>query len=407
MRKSPDAFRTISEVAQDLDLPQHVLRFWETRFSQIKPMKRGGGRRYYRPDDVDLLSGIRHLLYDQGYTIKGVQKILKEQGVSYVIEKASEDEGSSQSNDTVDEPDNATQDAGSHLSTPSGDDSFEENVVQTKAQAPLPRNAVEDHQEAAQGVGKSKSPESASSFRQHEFATDTAIPSVPAVPLTGHKKPTAPMPSDETRLQTGPEEQGEQIAHRAGSVQGASSDGYNEAAGKVRPNPEPSQSNTIAFRAALKRAGKPTGPAPYNQPPSNKGALLGAVSQSAHAAEIAYDSDRRENVNPVHDVQSNPDHQPHDLDVEPMPEGLRGGEPHFLKGDSSSLSVEETRKRMLAEEQRAGFFSRLISGRSEIPGQEQYMPSQQTLDRDEVRRLQSTLFELLECKRILDQARSD
>jgi DNA-binding transcriptional MerR regulator len=73
MDKSPDAFRTISEVAEDLDLPQHVLRFWETRFNQIKPMKRGGGRRYYRPQDVELIKGIRHMLYDQGYTIKGVQ----------------------------------------------------------------------------------------------------------------------------------------------------------------------------------------------------------------------------------------------------------------------------------------------------------------------------------------------
>jgi DNA-binding transcriptional MerR regulator len=78
--KSPEAFRTISEVADDLDLPQHVLRFWETRFTQIRPLKRGGGRRYYRPDDVELLRGIRHLLYAEGYTIRGVQRILKEQG---------------------------------------------------------------------------------------------------------------------------------------------------------------------------------------------------------------------------------------------------------------------------------------------------------------------------------------
>ncbi len=85
MDKSPDAFRTISEVADDLDLPQHVLRFWETRFPQIKPMKRGGGRRYYRPEDVDLLKGIRHLLYDHGYTIKGVQKLLKTNGNKFVI----------------------------------------------------------------------------------------------------------------------------------------------------------------------------------------------------------------------------------------------------------------------------------------------------------------------------------
>ncbi len=84
MEKSADAFRTISEVADDLDTPQHVLRFWETRFGQIRPMKRGGGRRYYRPDDVDLLRGIKHLLYGEGYTIKGVQRILKEEGVRFV-----------------------------------------------------------------------------------------------------------------------------------------------------------------------------------------------------------------------------------------------------------------------------------------------------------------------------------
>ena len=82
--KAPDAFRTISEVADELDLPQHVLRFWESRFRDIKPMKRGGGRRYYRPDDVDLLRGIRHLLYGEGYTIRGVQRILREQGAKFV-----------------------------------------------------------------------------------------------------------------------------------------------------------------------------------------------------------------------------------------------------------------------------------------------------------------------------------
>ena len=84
MSKAPEAFRTISEVAAELDLPQHVLRFWETRFAQIKPMKRAGGRRYYRREDIDLLRGVRELLYDRGYTIKGVQKLLKERGVRYV-----------------------------------------------------------------------------------------------------------------------------------------------------------------------------------------------------------------------------------------------------------------------------------------------------------------------------------
>ena len=84
VEKAPEAFRTISEVANDLDLPQHVLRFWETRFQQIKPLKRGGGRRYYRPDDIDLLRGIRHLLYSEGYTIRGAQRILKDHGIKFV-----------------------------------------------------------------------------------------------------------------------------------------------------------------------------------------------------------------------------------------------------------------------------------------------------------------------------------
>lgn len=85
MERAADAYRTISEVAEELDLPQHVLRFWETRFAQIKPLKRGGGRRFYKPDDVELLRTIRHLLYGEGYTIRGVQRILKEQGVKAVV----------------------------------------------------------------------------------------------------------------------------------------------------------------------------------------------------------------------------------------------------------------------------------------------------------------------------------
>ncbi len=84
MEKAPDAFRTISEVAEEINVPQHVLRFWESRFTQIRPLKRGGGRRYYRPNDVDLLRGVRHLLYGEGYTIRGVQRLLREQGQSFV-----------------------------------------------------------------------------------------------------------------------------------------------------------------------------------------------------------------------------------------------------------------------------------------------------------------------------------
>jgi DNA-binding transcriptional MerR regulator len=109
--KAPDAYRTISEVALELSLPQHVLRFWESRFGQIRPLKRGGGRRYYKPEDIALLKGIQHLLYNEGYTIKGVQKVLKTQGVRAVqnlsggtlrkIEFAN-DEGETQSAEVVD-----------------------------------------------------------------------------------------------------------------------------------------------------------------------------------------------------------------------------------------------------------------------------------------------------------------
>ena len=80
IKKAPNAFRTISEVADELHIPQHVLRFWETKFQQVKPLKRGGGRRYYRPDDIALLRRISDLLYIQGYTIKGVQRLLREGG---------------------------------------------------------------------------------------------------------------------------------------------------------------------------------------------------------------------------------------------------------------------------------------------------------------------------------------
>jgi DNA-binding transcriptional MerR regulator len=84
--KAPEAFRTISEVADELEVPKHVLRFWEAKFAQLKPMKRGGGRRYYRPEDVALLRGIRFLLYNDGYTIRGVQKILRQHGPRFVMD---------------------------------------------------------------------------------------------------------------------------------------------------------------------------------------------------------------------------------------------------------------------------------------------------------------------------------
>ncbi len=93
-KKSADAFRTISEVSKELDVPQHVLRFWESKFAHVRPMKRGGGRRYYRPQDIQLISRIRDLLYVEGYTIKGVQRLLRESGLRAVMAEASAEDAS-------------------------------------------------------------------------------------------------------------------------------------------------------------------------------------------------------------------------------------------------------------------------------------------------------------------------
>ncbi len=106
--KSAEAFRTISEVAEELEVPQHVLRFWESRFPQVRPLKRAGGRRYYRPDDVALLRRIRQCLYDQGYTIKGVQKLLREGALkSAELVRAGTQTGMASKPEANDKPDQA------------------------------------------------------------------------------------------------------------------------------------------------------------------------------------------------------------------------------------------------------------------------------------------------------------
>jgi DNA-binding transcriptional MerR regulator len=124
LEKAPEAFRTISEVADELEVPKHVLRFWEAKFAQLKPMKRGGGRRYYRPEDVALLRGIRFLLYSDGYTIRGVQKILREHGPRYVMDYrrfAEEADGEDVSGPEI--PDMAAEAAkGGAARAPAGDD---------------------------------------------------------------------------------------------------------------------------------------------------------------------------------------------------------------------------------------------------------------------------------------------
>jgi DNA-binding transcriptional MerR regulator len=153
--KAPDAFRTISEAAEELDLPQHVLRFWESRFREIKPMKRGGGRRFYRPDDLDLLRGIRHLLYGEGYTIRGVQRILREQGIRFVQVvwqdgAAQPPHGAAEEEDLVDtaaeaeEGDEDNRGFGSRLGALIGRDLAERDEIEARreppmAAAPMPR----------------------------------------------------------------------------------------------------------------------------------------------------------------------------------------------------------------------------------------------------------------------------
>ncbi len=132
VRKSANAFRTISEVSDSLDVPQHVLRFWETKFSQIKPMKRGGGRRYYRPEDILLLRGVRDLLYIDGYTIKGVQKLLREGGVKVLQERAGDAEGPVESNaerPAAEAPTAPVQAAAEPLSTTANSDTATHQVL--------------------------------------------------------------------------------------------------------------------------------------------------------------------------------------------------------------------------------------------------------------------------------------
>ncbi len=128
MEKAPEAFRTISEVADELAVPKHVLRFWEGRFSQLKPMKRGGGRRYYRPEDVELLRGIRHLLYEEGYTIKGVQKILRESGARNLMQLRRTRSDTPQLSREIDIPDLAAEAAHGAAHRQSGERATAEGV---------------------------------------------------------------------------------------------------------------------------------------------------------------------------------------------------------------------------------------------------------------------------------------
>jgi DNA-binding transcriptional MerR regulator len=168
LNKAPDAFRTISEVADELDLPQHVLRFWESRFPHIKPMKRGGGRRYYRPEDVDLLRGIRHLLYGDGYTIRGVQRILREQGVRTV-----QSVGHGKAPNALMQP-------------PEAAHGEEANGAQALGSAPDPRASDDAKEESDEGAGES----ALESRPTVELSAAAAAPG--ARPAALHVRPTTP-----------------------------------------------------------------------------------------------------------------------------------------------------------------------------------------------------------------------
>jgi DNA-binding transcriptional MerR regulator len=159
MTKSPDAFRTISEVAEWLDRPAHVLRFWESKFSQVKPVKRAGGRRYYRPQDMQLLGGIKKLLHDDGMTIKGVQKLLREKGIKHVIALSQPLDESAVPDELVPSPEkiaalkaNAPEpESATLLQFPSADDIAEEELSTTTFESAVAEYVPEDAPAPIQG----------------------------------------------------------------------------------------------------------------------------------------------------------------------------------------------------------------------------------------------------------------
>lgn len=289
MDKSPDAFRTISEVATELDLPQHVLRFWETRFSQIKPMKRGGGRRYYRPEDVELLCGIRHLLYGEGYTIKGVQRILKEQGVRFVMDTWHEAEMAGETNGDA----------------------------------------------AGEQAGEGEMPQAATATTTADAAQPQQQAEVPAPHVTARK----PEPAV------------------AGNVMSAR---------RVEARTEPRM-------GAMSEAATPAVQAPADNDSYEEPARV--------VAEAARPKIRATTDEPDTGPLRGPDEDPVPRDVLADTPGI---DDEYPAARGSFRFMERLRG----------------EGRRDGP-----VDDAQKLAQDDIRRLQATLFELLECKRILDQAR--
>lgn len=314
MDKSSDAFRTISEVAVDLDLPQHVLRFWETRFSQIKPLKRGGGRRYYRPDDVDLLKGIRHLLYGEGYTIKGVQRILKEQGVRFVM--------------TLWQDGAPAIDAGLRARADDGPDDFDE----------------------ASG---------------HAGYIDVGYQDGDGDDQQGARRALEPIDLPVTPLKAG------RVMERGSYATGQ---------GAVSPLDRAREAAYGASRTV------------DLVPAATEDRFGDSESVSPQSIAQRFAPRTPEPARPPGSVEPVTNPVPRGRDVAPADWGNSARQPPFqpmierFRSVASRLSPE--------------------NGRASMPGAAMEEPaSGQGLSRDDVRRLQSTLFELLECKRLLDQAR--
>jgi DNA-binding transcriptional MerR regulator len=327
--KSPDAFRTISEAAIDLDLPQHVLRFWETRFAQIKPLKRGGGRRYYRPDDVDLLKGIRHLLYGEGYTIRGVQRILKEQGVRFVMNVWREGAPQPPQSGGAGAP------RRDDRAEPEFEEDFDDDVAPEAAEGP-PDDAYSPY--APHHVVPVARPREADD-------ADFAVPMV----RSGEGEPPLAEPAGGEAWRPGDEAAGaaalaQRFAPRftpAAEAEPASDTTDRPAVPMSRATPRPIEEPRFGGSAEAARP-----PVEDLAVPARNGGMRGVPSVVAEAKEAA-----RPGLG-------------HLLDR------LRPGHGQGREADTAAAAR---------------------------PGR--------SLSRDEIRRLQSTLFELLECKRLLDQVR--
>ena len=360
-------------------------------------MKRGGGRRYYRPDDVELLRGIRHLLYDEGYTIKGVQRILKEQGVRHVIESV--EPGS----DGTEQGHNAEHVALGPTMSEEPDYPAEPNRLEVQ-RPPL----VNPHPP----IQAAPPPTAPPSLSPPPQAPATAAHPAMTAPQAAHAPQVlAPSPS----LAYGPSQPAQQAmpTQQLRPSQQPISGPYaaNPVGAELAP-PSSSQEAQVALHAAP----VPSETAPYQAPlafANSQGAQQGAAALQPAPQDYPHFGEQEHSAAPDHIRQ---DVSPDEMErADTLPKDLIAGEPKYLQGQSATVSVEDGRTQLREEEQKSGFFARL-RGRQEVePHDREPLPTSSERDgdlapsmsRDEIRRLQSTLFELLECKRILDMARSD